>query len=209
MRSGSDPGTGDGGLGVPGGARADPAQPLIAGLTFGRAAQVTGAHLNPRTDSLLSEDTRGPLRPRLSGFSLWPPKPRGSGLRPLLPSGGHSAESRDPSSPPLGPSPSRWLLVPPHPSPPRAPPPALGVALGSASRGRLWGQTAQARDCTLAPGGAGAGLRGRAERAPRGAHAPRQKRSDVISGRLYERGKMAEQVTKSVLFVCLGETAPI
>ncbi|KAJ8789976.1 hypothetical protein J1605_021674 [Eschrichtius robustus] len=103
MRSGSDPGTGGGGLGVPGGARADPAQPLIAGLTFGRAAQ-----------------------------------------------------------------------------------------------------TAQARDCTLAPGGARAGLRGRAEPAPRGAHAPRRKSSDVISGRLYEHGKMAEQVTKSVLFVCLG-----
>lgn len=126
MRIGSDPGTGGGGLGVPGGALADPAQPLIAGLTFGRAAQVTGAHLNSRTDPLLSEDTRGPIRPRLSGFSLWPPKPRDSGLRPLLPSGGHSAEARDSSSPPLGPSPSRWLLVPPHPSPPRAPPPPSG-----------------------------------------------------------------------------------
>lgn len=38
------------------------------------------------------------------------------------------------------------------------------------------------------------------------APAPRRKQFDAVTGRLFARGKMAEQVTKSVLFVCLGET---
>ena len=86
---------------------------------------------------------------------------------------------------PAVPSPTtcRWLAAPP-------PAAALGPDCASAKPPARPGGR---RRTTQAHG-----------RAARSAHAPRRKRFDVITGRLCARGKMAEQVTKSVLFVCLG-----
>ncbi|XDB53562.1 hypothetical protein AB1E18_007078 [Capra hircus] len=170
-----------------------------------RAARAAPPPRAAVTRSWWLADARSPERPartrgqRAGPAALASPcgsaNPCGPGLRPLRPRRPSAARA------PLCPG-----ALPPQVAPGAAPPPPPPRPPGG-SRLRLQ-PAALGPDCASAkpparPGGRRRTTQAR-RRAARSAQAPRRKRSDVITGRLCARGKMAEQVTKSVLFVCLG-----
>uniref|UniRef100_A0A4W2GS91 Low molecular weight phosphotyrosine protein phosphatase n=1 Tax=Bos indicus x Bos taurus TaxID=30522 RepID=A0A4W2GS91_BOBOX len=181
-----------GGGGAPGLGRREWTRPRGRPSRAG-GGSLTRAHLSALQGPEGTE--RAPSRPRRAGFALRLREPLQPGATPSpAPAVTRRPEPR--SSP--APSPLRWLSAPPR----RPLPHGLQVARGSAS------SRGAGPDCASAKPPARPGGRRRTTqahgRAARSAHAPRRKRSDVITGRLCASGKMAEQVTKSVLFVCLG-----